>query len=111
MRVVKRKQSRCDAQQHQERHPASGTVARRRQRPSVVHQFSTSPCWPTCPPPSRAPRPLRAPSGLEALIDGFEFEVGKQYLITAADGNVNYCGYSGIATPELTAAFSDAFER
>jgi hypothetical protein len=54
---------------------------------------------------------LRAPSGLEALIDGFDFEVGKEYLITAADGNVNYCGYSGVATPELTTAFSDAFER
>ena len=53
---------------------------------------------------------LRAPVGLEALIDGFEFEVDKQYLITAADGNVNYCGYSGLATPELTAAFSEAFE-
>jgi hypothetical protein len=54
---------------------------------------------------------LRAPAGMEALIDGFEFEVGQQYPITAADGNVNYCGYSGIATPELTAAFQEAFEK
>lgn len=52
---------------------------------------------------------LRAPSGMQALIDGFDFEAGQQYLITAAQGNVNFCGYSGLATPELTAAFQQAF--
>jgi hypothetical protein len=54
---------------------------------------------------------LRAPAGLQALIDGFDFQAGEKYLITAADGNVNYCGYSGLATPELTAAYTDAFEH
>lgn len=44
-----------------------------------------------------------------ALIAGFTFEIGLQYLITAAEGNVNFCGYSGLATPELTAAFDQAF--
>lgn len=52
---------------------------------------------------------LRATGGSPALIDGFQFEVGEQYLITAAEGNVNFCGYSGVATPELTAAFEAAF--
>ncbi len=52
---------------------------------------------------------LQAPSGMEALIDGFDFKVDQQYLITAAQGNVNYCGFSGISTPELSAAFDAAF--
>ena len=52
---------------------------------------------------------LEGVAGSPALIDGFEFVAGQQYLITAAEGNVNFCGYSGPATPELTAAFEAAF--
>lgn len=52
---------------------------------------------------------LHGSGGSPALIDGFAFEPGEHYLITAADGNVNFCGYSGLATPELTAAFDQAF--
>jgi hypothetical protein len=52
---------------------------------------------------------LHGSDGSPALIDGFTFEPGAHYLITAADGNVNFCGYSGLATPELTAAFDQAF--
>lgn len=52
---------------------------------------------------------LNAPQGLEALIDGFAFEQGGQYLITAYDGNVNYCGFSAKSTPEMRAAFEEAF--
>ena len=52
---------------------------------------------------------LNAPQGLEALIAGFPFEVGTQYLITAYDGNVNYCGFSAPSTPEMRAAFEQAF--
>ena len=52
---------------------------------------------------------LEALPGMQALIDGFDFVVGDQYLITAAEGTVNFCGYSGPATPELTAAFEQAF--
>ncbi|HLF59655.1 MAG TPA: hypothetical protein VI980_00575 [Acidimicrobiia bacterium] len=52
---------------------------------------------------------LNAPQGLEALIDGFPFEVGSQYLITAWEGNVNYCGFSAASTPEMRAAFEQAF--
>ena len=52
---------------------------------------------------------LSTPNSSPALIAGFEFEVGQQYLITGAQGNVNFCGYSGPATPDLTAAFDAAF--
>ncbi len=52
---------------------------------------------------------LHAEQGLEALIGGIDFQVGEQYLITAAQGNVNYCGYSGPADPTLTALFDEAF--
>jgi hypothetical protein len=52
---------------------------------------------------------LNAPQGMEALIAGIPFQVGGQYLITAYDGNVNYCGFSGPSTPELRADFEQAF--
>lgn len=43
------------------------------------------------------------------LHGGFVFEAGSPYLITATDGMVNFCGFSGPATPELRAAFESAF--
>jgi hypothetical protein len=52
---------------------------------------------------------LNAPQGMEALIAGIPFEVGGQYLITAYDSTVNYCGFSGPSTPEFRAAFEQAF--
>jgi hypothetical protein len=52
---------------------------------------------------------LMAPQGFEALIGGIPFEVGGRYLISATDGQVNYCGFSGEATPELRAGFEAAF--
>ena len=52
---------------------------------------------------------LVAPQGLEALIGGVPFKMGGQYLISATDGQVNYCGFSGEATPELRAGFELAF--
>lgn len=52
---------------------------------------------------------LNAPPDLVALIGGIPFEVGRQYLITAYDGNVNYCGFSGPSTPEFRADFEQAF--
>jgi len=52
---------------------------------------------------------LNAPQGMEALIASIPFQVGGQYLITAYDGNVNYCGFSGPSTPEFRAAFEQAF--
>jgi hypothetical protein len=53
---------------------------------------------------------LVAPQGMEALIGGIAFEAGAQYLISATDGVVNYCGFSGEATPELRARFEAAYE-
>jgi hypothetical protein len=52
---------------------------------------------------------LHAESGMEALIAGFDFEEGQRYLISAENGQVNFCGFSGPATPELTAIFEAAF--
>ena len=34
-------------------------------------------------------------------LDGVEFVVGEDYLVTAAEGVVQVCGVSGPATPEL----------
>ena len=53
---------------------------------------------------------LRAPTGMEALIGGIDFVEGEPYLITAAEGNVNYCGYSGPSTLDFRAAFEEAFK-
>lgn len=47
--------------------------------------------------------------GFEALIGTPTMELGQRYLITASDGVVNGCGYSGLATPEYEAAFEQAF--
>lgn len=52
---------------------------------------------------------ITAPLGMEALIGGIPFEVGGTYLVSATNGVVNYCGYTGVATPELRAAFEQAF--
>ncbi len=52
---------------------------------------------------------VHAPLGLEALIGSVPFAEGEQFLITAFDGTVNYCGFSGPSTPEFRAAFEEAF--
>jgi len=44
-----------------------------------------------------------------ASLDGVEFEKGKRYLVTAAQGTVNGCGFSGLATPDLEKSFAEAF--
>lgn len=38
-----------------------------------------------------------------------EFAQGKRYLVTATNGTVNSCGYTGEATPDLVKAFDQAF--
>jgi hypothetical protein len=48
--------------------------------------------------------------GFEALIGTPILEVGQRYLITATDGVVNGCGYSGVATADYEAAFEQAFD-
>ena len=54
---------------------------------------------------------LEAPGGAAAAALGYgvDFEQGERYLVTAANGTVNGCGYSGPATPELQQAFEQAF--
>jgi hypothetical protein len=52
---------------------------------------------------------LNAPLGMEALIGGIPFTVGEEYLVSAQGGNVNYCGFSGPATPDYRTAFEEAF--
>lgn len=52
---------------------------------------------------------ITAPLGMEALIGGIPFEVGGSYLVSATNGVVNYCGYTGVAIPEMRAAFEQAF--
>ncbi len=42
-------------------------------------------------------------------LDGVDFRAGQRYLITATDGTVNGCGFSGPATPGLERAFAAAF--
>lgn len=44
-----------------------------------------------------------------AALDGVAFVQGEKYLLTATDGTVNGCGFSGPATPELKSAFAEAF--
>jgi hypothetical protein len=42
-------------------------------------------------------------------LDGVEFVEGQRYLLTATDGVVNGCGFSGPESPELADAFAQAF--
>ena len=42
-------------------------------------------------------------------LDGFRFEEGDRYLITATDGTVNLCGYSGPWNQKRADAFDEAF--
>jgi len=44
-----------------------------------------------------------------AALDGVEFVQGSRYLVSATNGVVNGCGFSGPATPELEAAYAEAF--
>jgi hypothetical protein len=52
---------------------------------------------------------LTAPDGMQALLGGIEFVPGQQYLVSAVDGVVSYCGLTGPATPELQALYDQAF--
>lgn len=53
---------------------------------------------------------LSVPGGKASVaLDGVEFAEGERYLVTATDGQVNGCGFSGPATPELSAAYQEAF--
>lgn len=51
---------------------------------------------------------LTAPAGMEALTGGVDFRVGEEYVVSATDGVVNYCGLSGPAA-DLRPMFDAAF--
>ena len=44
-----------------------------------------------------------------ALGYGVDFQQGERYLVTASQGTVNGCGYSGPASPEFEQSFERAF--
>ena len=44
-----------------------------------------------------------------ASLDSVAFEDSKAYLVTATEGKVNGCGFSGPATAELSRSFDEAF--
>jgi hypothetical protein len=52
---------------------------------------------------------INVPSGVTSIYQDVEFTEGNQYLVSAYDGVVNYCGFSGAATPELQALYDAAF--
>ena len=47
--------------------------------------------------------------GQTVALDGVDFGQGKRYLITATNGTINGCGFSGLATADLEKSFNDAF--
>jgi hypothetical protein len=49
------------------------------------------------------------PGGNMVALDGVEFVEGKRFLISATDGVLGTCGYSGPATAELENYFEQAF--
>lgn len=48
-------------------------------------------------------------AGTPVSVGSVTFEEGKRYLVTAANGVVNGCGYTGLATPDLQRSFDAAF--
>lgn len=46
---------------------------------------------------------------LAALLMAVELEKGKSYLVSATDGRVTLCGFTGEVTPELQALYDEAF--
>ena len=49
------------------------------------------------------------PEALQELILSVKFEVGQRYLVSAADGQVSLCGYSGPWSPSLEQLYVEAF--
>lgn len=53
---------------------------------------------------------VEAPSeDLRLLIGAVDFREGEQYLVSATDGTVTVCGFSGPATPRLQSMYDEAF--
>lgn len=55
---------------------------------------------------------ISRPSKLtSASLDAVKFTTGKSYLVAATNGTVNGCGFSGLSTPQLLAAYDQAFGK
>ena len=52
---------------------------------------------------------LAVHDGQSVALDGVDFRQGERYLVTATNGTVNGCGFSGPASPQLEAAYGEAF--
>lgn len=52
---------------------------------------------------------LLAGSPAVLLEGGITFTEGERYLVTATEGTVNTCGFSGAYTDEMAAAYEEAF--
>jgi hypothetical protein len=53
---------------------------------------------------------LQAPDmSVTSLGSSIDFQEGSRYLVTATDGTVNYCGFSGPWTQDLADAYATAF--
>jgi hypothetical protein len=52
---------------------------------------------------------IAVPEQNSVALDGVDLRSGERYLLTATDGTVNGCGYSGPAEPQLESAFAEAF--
>lgn len=48
-------------------------------------------------------------TGMAVALESVEFEQGRRYLVSASDGRANLCGFSAPYSPELAAAFDEAF--
>jgi hypothetical protein len=52
---------------------------------------------------------ISVPDTNNVALDGVDLRSGERYLLTATNGTVNGCGYSGPAGPQLEGAFAEAF--
>ena len=53
---------------------------------------------------------IATPDGSTSVaLDGVDFQQDQRYLLTATDGTVNGCGYSGPASAELEKSYAEAF--
>lgn len=46
---------------------------------------------------------------MQALLGATDFRAGQDYLVSASDGTVNACGFSGPASAELQSVYDKAF--
>jgi hypothetical protein len=49
------------------------------------------------------------PAMLQALIGAVDFQVDQRYLVSATDGRVTVCGFSGPYSTDLAALYTAAF--